>query len=270
MNFHQQVMGMVLETIATDDLKNDSKLYRLMRLLAKYRSQLIANTLIARNGLTVRSGPFAGMILPAEVAEGCFVPKLLGCYELELHSYCWQAAQRGYDTVINIGCAEGYYAIGLARLLSQAVVWAYDINPRAQEICLQLAEINQVSDRLKVGGEFKLNDFEAFAKQKVLLVCDIEGAELQLLDPDQASALRKFDILLEMHDGMGKSISQQMMQRFESSHNIELIGCGSRNIGEYPELQSFEHLDQLLAVWEWRLHPTPWAFMESKSFITDG
>jgi hypothetical protein len=264
MDFHQQIVVNILQTLTIDNLKNESKLYRVLRLLAKYRSQLIANTLMSQNGLTVRSGPFAGMVLPPQVAEGCFVPKLLGCYEQELHPYCQQAVANNYDTILNIGCAEGYYAIGLARLLPNATILAYDTNPKAQEVCGKLAELNGVRDRIQIGGEFKLADFQNFSGEKVLLVCDIEGGEMQLLQPDAAPALKGFDLIIEMHDTIQNNISQEMLKRFGSSHAIEVIGNGSRNVGDYPELQSLEHLDQLLAVWEWRLGPTPWAFMRSK------
>jgi hypothetical protein len=264
MDFHQQVANSLLQTLSQEQLKNDQKLYRSLRLLAKYRSQLIANTLVAQNGLQVRKGPFQGMTMPPQVAEGCFVPKLLGCYEQELHPYCHRAAEQPYDIVLNIGCAEGYYAIGLARLLPQATIWAYDTNPNAQKVCAQLAELNGVRDRLQIGGHFRLEDFEQLADRRVLLVCDIEGAEMELLQPSLAPALKGFDILLEMHDVYQHNVSQAMQERFGPSHHIELVGTGSRNPGDYPELQNFENLDQLLAVWEWRLGPTPWAFMTAK------
>ena len=32
-----------------------------------------------------------------------------------------------------------------------------------------------------------------------------------------------------------------------------------------PELDKLEHLDQLLALWEWRTGPTPWAYMTVSS-----
>jgi hypothetical protein len=43
-NYHDQVMGMVQE-IMSSSLQNRTKLYNTLRLLAKYRSQLIVNTI---------------------------------------------------------------------------------------------------------------------------------------------------------------------------------------------------------------------------------
>ncbi|MDP6095842.1 MAG: hypothetical protein QGG67_07640 [Gammaproteobacteria bacterium] len=76
------------------------------------------------------------MELYNKVSEGCFIPKLLGCYEQELHHVANSIAETGYKNVVNIGCAEGYYAVGLTRLLPEEIkTYAYDINPEARRIC---------------------------------------------------------------------------------------------------------------------------------------
>jgi len=54
--------------------------------------------------------------------------------------------------VITVGCAEGYYAVGLARLFPQAAIFAFDTDPKAQLICRQTASLNQVDDRVTVMG----------------------------------------------------------------------------------------------------------------------
>jgi hypothetical protein len=77
----------------------------------KWRTQLWVNTL-AHGGLHVRSGPFAGMDYVVNAAEGAFLPRILGVYERELHPDLTAFAAEGLDHVIDIGCAEGYYAVG--------------------------------------------------------------------------------------------------------------------------------------------------------------
>ncbi|HEY9859176.1 MAG TPA: hypothetical protein V6D16_06705 [Candidatus Obscuribacterales bacterium] len=267
MDFHKHIINMISDVLNKDGVKDEVKLYHALRIVSKYRSQLIANTLIVQNGLSVRSGPFAGMKMPRQVSEGCFVPKILGSYEQELHAIIQRCASTAYDDVINIGCAEGYYAIGLALLMPQTNIWAYDINSAAQDACRNLAAENGVSNRVFIGGHFKGEDFQNFEQNKVLVVCDIEGAELNLLEPAKFPSLRNFDILVELHDVFNATTSEQLLHRFVSSHNIEKIEMGVRNLGNFPELAKFEHLDQLLAVWEWRSGPTPWAFLTSKELI---
>ena len=42
---------------------------------------------------------------------------------------------------------------------------------------------------------------------------------------------------------------------------VTMIGHGGRDGNVYPLLRNRSHLDQLLAVWEGRGGPTPWAWM---------
>jgi hypothetical protein len=93
-------------------------LYRLLR--DRYREYAPYNRLVRHiaGGLdwNVESGPFAGMKYLPGFCEG-ILPKLLGSYEQELWPALHSIASLPIQAVINIGCAEGYYAVGLARLL---------------------------------------------------------------------------------------------------------------------------------------------------------
>src|SRR5262249_14170280 len=100
------------------------ELNELLRLLGRWRSRVLANTYMAREGTTIRGGPFAGMDYVTEATEGALIPRLLGTYESELHPYILAFARMGPEAVIDVGSAEGYYAVGLARLMPGTVVHA--------------------------------------------------------------------------------------------------------------------------------------------------
>ena len=102
----------------------------------------------------VLSGPFQGMILPDEESwgDGDRGSKILGCYEINLHQVLLIAVGRKPSVIVNVGCAEGYYAVGLARLLPEVTVHAFDIDKRAQIACKKGAERNGVASRTKVAG----------------------------------------------------------------------------------------------------------------------
>jgi hypothetical protein len=254
-----------LEETLRSSAPEGQRLSSAFRLLAKYRSAQLQTLLIKAHGLTVLGGPFQGMAFVATSAEGCHIPKLLGCYEAELHPHILSAATRNYRAVINIGAAEGYYAVGLARLMPSATVHAYDTNAAAQSHCRELAQLNGVSERVVVGGTFGHKDFEAFADRKTLLVCDIEGAEEDLLDPERAPALRLMDIVVELHNRPGHALSRIVPARFAATHHCVLLDQSGRNFELPPALRRLGHLDQLIAVWEWRTTPTPWAVMTRKA-----
>jgi hypothetical protein len=98
----------------------------------------------------VQSGPFAGMTLPREQAwpDGALCPMLLGCHEQELHEILEMEirhlAMLEHPKIVNLGCAEGYYAIGFARRLPHAQVWAIEPNENCLRIMAQAAAVNGV------------------------------------------------------------------------------------------------------------------------------
>jgi hypothetical protein len=250
-----------LITLAKEPVAPKAALLNVLRLAAKHRSFLLQNTLLKEYGAKILSGPFEGMRFVPQVAEGCCIPKLLGCYEEELHPYVEQAIARDYAQVLNIGVAEGYYAVGLSRRLPKAKVFAFDIDDNAQRTCAAVARENGVGERVQVGGRFRGEDFARFAEPRTLLVCDIEGAERELLDPQAFPALRRMDIIVELHDCLVPGLSTQIPERFLVSHDITLVKQAGRGKPLPPLFDKLSHLDQLLAVWEWRSGPTPWAIM---------
>jgi len=267
MTLHSQILQQLQSQLATPQTDEVAQLNNALRLLSKWRSVLIQNTLLQQQGTMVMEGPLAGLDFLPQSAEGCHIAKLLGCYEQPLLPFIEAAIQANYPTILNIGCAEGYYAVGMARRMPNTQVMAFDLNPKAQETCNALAEKNGVADRVLIGALFKPEDFAAYAKQKVLLLCDIEGAERELLNPDESPALKGMDIILESHECLIPGITQELIRRFEASHEITLVqDNGQRQLQNAPAwFNNLAHLDQLLATWEWRSGPTPWLVMKAKS-----
>lgn len=236
-----------------------------LRLLAKWRSQMLANTYVGKHGVTVFQGPFQGMTYLEQSTEGALIARLLGCYEAELHPHLAAIASEGLDCVIDVGCAEGYYAVGLARQLPEVTVYAHDISEEARNACTALAARNEVSDRVIVGGEFKPQDFEAFAGRRVLVLVDAEGAELEVLRPDLSPALAGMKLIVETHDVFRPGALATLMERFGPTHDIIRVDAQGK-VFEMPEwLRELSHLDQVLASWEWREKPTPWLVMRPKA-----
>ena len=240
-----------------------------LRLLSKWRSVLIQNTVLKYNGTVVLQGPLKGLDFIERSAEGCHIAKLIGCYEQPLQPYIIDAIASGFKNIVNIGCAEGYYAVGLARVLPGSISVACDTDPKAQAACLELAKKNGVEERVEVRGTFTHADFESLDASHSLIFCDIEGAEDQLLDPEKAPNLTRLNIIVESHECLVPGITDRLINRFEKSHTITRIDDnGSRTLKNPPDwFYKMSHLDQLLATWEWRSGPTPWLVMTPKANI---
>ena len=271
MTLHENVRGQLLQSLQQPADNEIDQLNDAFRLLAKWRSILISNTIIASNNTLVLQGPMQGLEYVANASEGCLAARLIGCYEQPLLPFIEEAICTDYNNVVNIGCSDGYYAVGMARRMPKSKMWAYDINPAAQDACSELAQKNDVSERIKIGALFGPEDFARFANEKTLVMCDIEGAEQELLNPHLAPDLAGMDIIVESHECIIKGLTQTLLERFSPTHEITLIqNTGQRQFQVLPKnYENWANLDQLVATWEWRSGPTPWMVMKSNTLQSD-
>lgn len=218
----------------------------------------------------VRSGPFEGMDFGSETSWGKPWPLLIGSYEAELQPAIDAAVERGYERIIDIGCAEGYYAVGLAQRLQQAEVFAFDIDDNAQQLCRQMADRNGVGHRVHIDAECTHTDLEALVTQRTLVISDCEGAEKELLDPKLAPCLALADMIVELHDFVDPSISETIIERFSETHQIQLVDHETRVPSEFPIVSQLSLDYQRQALDENRPsdpNPMQWAILQSKSAI---
>jgi hypothetical protein len=237
---------------------------RALRQLAKWRSLALAATYVAHHGTTVRNGLFKGMDYTSEASEGSLMARLLGTYEAELQPHIQSFAAEGVDCVIDVGCAEGYYAVGLARSFHHLKVYAYDTDDRARTACAELALRNGVGDRVVIGSEFRPVDFDDFADRRVLVMVDIEGAELELLQPRLSPALAGMNIIVETHDVWKPGTLAELIARFEPTHHVVRVDQTTKAVVLPEWLANLSELDQMLATWEWRHRLTPWLVMRPR------
>ena len=85
-----------LNSVLAQSQDESAQLNNALRLLSKWRSVLIQNTLLQQQGTSVMQGPLVGMNFLAQSAEGCNIAKLLGCYEQPLQPFI-EAAIEGAE-----------------------------------------------------------------------------------------------------------------------------------------------------------------------------
>lgn len=263
--FNRHVLTRIAGLLADDTLTDGMKFTQVLMEATAYRARLLQRDIVGAFGSAVRGGPFQGMQYLRDSTEGCYIPKIIGTYESPLHPHIQAAVARGYDVVLNIGAADGYYAVGFALRLPAARIHAYDINLEAHHYCRRLAELNGVAERIAIGPIFRGEDFAPFAGQRTLVFCDIEGAELELLDPARHPALAGMDVIVELHDFNDLSTSRQITGRFAATHDIVLVPNSDRDAVPPSFLDTQSHIAQLLALWEGRPGPTPWAVMRARA-----
>jgi hypothetical protein len=225
-------------------------------------------------GFRVQAGPFAGMLFPEEIIradiESPILPKLVGCYELECQRFVEEICCRLYDQVINIGAGEGYYAVGLARRIPGARVIAFESHERSRELCAMLGRLNGVEARVEVRGFCDRESLNARldrgSKTRTIIICDCEGAELDLLQPDLMPGLRLADLLVELHDFVQPDISRIVRARFAATHRLEMVEATKRDPDDYPVLAALPASDREFLISEHRLHQMKWLFAASEVY----
>lgn len=217
-------------------------------------------------------GPFKGMIYPKlKSSYSEMAPKILGSYEAELVEPINEIIHKQYNQIVDIGCAEGYYAVGLAAKIPKAHVYAFDINPKALKMCLEMAELNKVSDRIHLSQKCTDDTLKSFNfKNKSLIICDCEGCEMKLFTKDNIGSLINCDLIIELHDILGLPVKESLLPLFKDTHHIKLIRSETRNPDIYPELVGIDETEKRIILSECRdglfgNKTMEWAYITSKN-----
>jgi precorrin-6B methylase 2 len=220
--------------------------------------------------LAVAHGPFKNLrYASAESVASALLPKLLGSYESELHPVLEELLTIKHSAVVDIGCAEGYYAIGLALRESDAEVYAFDLNPYAWQACAQMAKLNNVADRVHVRGLCDQKTLRSIQLgERALIVSDCEGYESTLFTREIAEYLEKHDLIIETHDAVDIETSARVRAAFAGTHDIRSI----RSVDDfekahsyrYPELDSYGLQERHRILREQRANIMEWLVMTSR------
>jgi len=221
--------------------------------------------------LTVKHGPFSGLRYP-KVQSVCstLFPKLLGSYEKELEDIISDIiASNKYTEIVDIGCAEGYYAVGFLTVLKDIKMYAFDLDPKARILCKKMAVLNEVSDRIFIDS-FCDSDvlFNLSFSKKSLIISDCQGFEKILFTDVLIQHLSNMDFLIELHDSQDIYTSIVLKERFKKTHDIQVISSiedyKKAQIYDYPELDGLDLSMKKILIAEERPQIMEWIFCRSK------
>lgn len=202
---------------------------------------------IQEHGPVVRRGPCEGVSFVPAAYHRHLTPKLLGAYEEELHDVWDDVFDRQYAQVLDIGAADGCYAVGLALRYPHADVFAFDTDAWARGISYSMAESNSAQN-LIVLGACTHAWLQTNLREGSFLLSDCEGFEDQLLDPTAVPVLRSCDVLVELHETAVPGVIDRMKDRFSASHKLTFITPRESNPSDYPEIKHWSSEEQSLAV----------------------
>ena len=221
------------------------------------------------NKKMVLNGPFKGMLYPSLDSTGsALFPKLLGSYERELHAEIDDLLKKKFIKIIDIGCAEGYYAVGFARFSPNAKIFVFDINQYAIKMCKKMASLNGINNMIynKACTTKWILDNDL---SNSLIISDCEGFELDLFtDKKTVLSLSKTTILIETHDFVDLYISDKLKNCYSESHYIKSIysmdDIKKTKLYNYPELNNADVKTKYAILREGRPYSMEWLILTPK------
>ena len=255
-------------------LKRDGLSYFLVCVLAKILRVNIGmqrakdkawNILRERYNYHVAYGPFKGMKLSEDVwwSKNDRITQTLGIYEEHILDKLRFFSAQGATSFIDVGAADGYFAVGMAYSKIYSQVFAFEIEPKGQEKIKQSANRNLCSHAVHVFGEANVTSIDKLISKdiKTTVLIDIEGAEYDFLSEEMLSLLSNSYVICELHPWLikgGEDLQKDLLARASKKFNIELFIRESYSPNIYPEFNDLSDEERLVAIGEGRKKNMQW------------
>ena len=223
---------------------------------------------IAHNPKIVQAGPFVGMNYVDSAVGSNYIHKLIGSYEAVLHPVIKSLQNSDFNTVLDIGSAEGYYLIGLGRMFPQAHLIGFELEDVGRSLTKEMYQKNNLYNQLDLQEEATASNIGQFITSQTLLICDCEGAELDILDIEKCPALSIVkSAIIELHDDFRPGIKQTLTNRFSKTHTISIIKFQMAEPDEYPYLARIKDKSQQYELLRERgIQDQEWMILEKITF----
>ena len=205
----------------------------------------LAEAFVADHGDGVLGGPVRGLRYTS--TGDAAVAKLLGAYELEIGAWMEEGLAACPATFIDVGAADGYYAVGAKVRCPDTRVVAFELSATARGELASLAALNNAEIDIRRGATSKR--IANLRLRDALVLCDGEGSEADILLPD---ALRACTIIVELHEHLRAGVTEQLRDRFAPTHRAEIARSVPRDASQYPELQTLPEALRVAALDEHR------------------
>lgn len=196
---------------------------------------------------------------------------LIGTWELELKEQISKLLIKKPSNIFCIGAAEGYYAVGFATKLPASKIYAFEIQLEYRNFLLNLASSNNCKN-IEIHGECTTDRLHQFLSNDIkspFIFCDVEGAEIVLLDLNNVPNLRRASILVEVHEMFVTDCEKTLIERFKNTHSHTIFRGKERTLQDLPnELNFLRFISSpskiVSLMGEGRPYPMNWLYFEPK------
>ena len=202
-----------------------------------------------------------------------YAPKLLGLYEEQIQNLIVDIQKKkNLKTLINIGCGDGYHALGLVKNKFFDKSICYEISLEARNILETNIKKNNLYDKFIIRKEANIDeikkDLQKLKSEETLFLIDIEGTEFTLFKDEDLNFLKKSYLVIEDHNFFIKDneLKEKFYLSLHKFFNVVFIENGPRN----PFIIQNDFLDQLnddsrfLLLSEGRPQKMRWIFLSPK------
>jgi hypothetical protein len=196
--------------------------------------------------------------------------QLLGLYEREVVNLI--AQEGGPEKVfVDVGAAEGYFAAGVLVNKFFRRVICFEADAKSRNALAKTLSLNDVADLVSIHGAAG-QDFArvvgeeiSFDFKNTVILIDIEGGEIELLNQSNLEMLEQATIVVEMHP---VQVAEADIRDLEIlcglTHQVDEIGTGERDPGVFQELKNFTDDERWLLCSEGRYRRGRWLVLRPK------
>ena len=202
--------------------------------------------------------------------------KLLGIYEEQIQDLIVTTQKKNnLKNFINIGCGEGYHALGLLKnnFFNHSI--CYEISPKARSILKKNLIKNKIENKLVIKGEAEsheiFKDLQTLKIDETLFLIDIEGNEFKLFNDRDWNFLKKGFFIIEDHNFMIRDeiLKNSFYSSLKKYFNFTIISNGSRNPFKIDNhfMNELHDDSRFLILSECRNKKMNWIFLSPKNII---
>jgi hypothetical protein len=224
----------------------------------------ISQKLSHKFGDVVLDGSFKGLKYCKDACVTFPPSKRMGSYECELSEVVEHIVSNNYDRIVDVGSAEGYYAVGLLTRTKSSTMFAYETTPGDRDWLLKNAQLNGVANRLKIGEFCTPEVLQTIIQDRTFVFSDCEGYEDTLFDLAVCPLLANTDMLIECHDDSVPGITQKLQKMFAPTHDIVKIMPHARDSSMWKYSYCAPWFVRNIALSDTRSMAQGWLFMTVK------
>ncbi|MGA2847854.1 MAG: hypothetical protein ABSE46_02575 [Terracidiphilus sp.] len=152
-----------------------------------------------------------------------------------------------YRVFVDVGAADGYYAVGLlfSGRVERSV--AFETIPEYRAAIAQLANKNGVADKITILGTASGRFADVLVKNQItsretMFLIDIEGAEFELLTKEVFTALSDSLIVVETHAHIYADLQGEMnrlIEKASATHSVTAWYPGAQSVDDQRTRQFY-------------------------------